>query len=132
MFMDVKNLKTLKIGKLIFKKMCINFSGKKYHIVDMFKNAEIEELIITKKWDIPDDLDINTIFQDSKIKKITILEDGKEGKKIELDYDKKDNLNKFITNPQDYKDNRGKYQEEYAEYLKNLNKNPEGLKEIGK
>lgn len=133
MFMDVKNLKTLKISKLIFKKMCISCHGNTYHIVDMFKNAEIEELIITKKWDIPNDLDINTIFKDSKIKKITILEDEKEDKKIELDYDKKDNLNKFITNPEDYKNNRGKYQKEYEEYLQNLNnKNPEELKEIAK
>jgi len=72
MFMNVKNLKTLKIGKLYFKKSCINFSGEKYHVKDMFKNAEIEELIITKKWNIPSDLDINTIFQDSKIRECNI------------------------------------------------------------
>ena len=68
-----------------------------------------------------------------KIKKIIILEDEKADKKIVLDYDTKDNLNKFITNPQDYKNNRCKYQEEYAEYLKNLNpENTEDLKVISK
>ena len=118
MFMDVKNLKTLKIGKLIFNK---NGHGNGYDIKNMFKNAEIEELIITKKWDIPDDLDINTIFKDSKIKKITILEDEKKGKKIDLIYDKKDDLNKFITNPEDYQNNKEQYKEEYLKKLNNSN-----------
>ena len=91
--------------------------------------------------------EISKIFKDSKSSRLDILATSDDGIKfnIEMQCRKTKDIKsrtlfyasklftKDLKENEDYKNNRGKYQKEYEEYLQNLNnKNPEELKEIAK